>query len=42
MKEHDIIMYENNLREGIESERSVSSITQDTNYDQNDEFWDSI
>ena len=40
MKEHDHIMDENNLRESIESERSVSIGTQDNAYDYNDEFWD--
>ena len=42
MKEHDIIMDKNNRREGIESERYFSIITQDITYDYNDEFWDSI
>ena len=40
MKEHDIIINENNKREGIEFERSVSIRTQDTTYDYNYEFWD--
>ena len=42
MKEHDIIMDKNNRIEGIEFERSVFIGTQDTTYDYNDEFWDSI
>ena len=42
MKEHGIIMDEKNRREGIEFEISVSIGTQDTTYDYNDEFWDSI
>ena len=42
MKEHDIIMEEKNLREGIEFERFVSIRTQDNTYDYNDDFWDSI
>ena len=42
MKLHDIITDENNRREGIESERSISIGTQYTTYDYNDEFWDSI
>ena len=35
-------MDENNLIEVIELERYVSIGTQDTTYDYNDEFWDSI
>ena len=42
IKEHDIRMDEKNWRECIESEISVSIGTQDTTYDYNDEFWDSI
>ena len=42
MKEHDIIMDESNRREGKEFERSFSIGTQDTTYDYNYEFWDSI
>ena len=42
IKEHYIIMDENNLREGIKFDRYVSIGTQDTTYDYNDEFWDSI
>ena len=42
MKEHDIIMDENNRREGIESEIFVPIVTQDITYEPNDEFWDSI
>ena len=42
MKEYDIIMNENNRREGIKLDRSVSIGTQYTNYDYNDSFWDSI
>ena len=42
MKEHDNITDENNLRERIESDISVSIGTQDTTYDYNDEFWDLI
>ena len=42
MKEHDNIMDLNSLRENIEFRRSVSIVTQDTNYDYNDGFWDSI
>ena len=42
MKEYDHIMVKNNLRERIGFERSVSIGTQDTTYDYNDEFWDSI
>ena len=42
MKEHDNIMDENNRRESIEFYRSVSMGTQDTTYDYNKEFWDSI
>ena len=35
-------MDENNQRESIESERKVSIGTQDTTYDYDDEFWDSV
>ena len=42
MKEHDNIMDENNRIEIIEFETSVTIGTQDTPYDYNDEFWDSI
>ena len=42
IKEHYIIMDENNRRESIEFKISVSIGTQDTTYDYNDEFWDSI
>ena len=35
-------MDENSQRESIESDISVSIGTQDTTYDYNDEFWDSI
>ena len=42
MKEHDIIMDENNLIERIEFEISVSIITKDNTYDHSDTFWDSI
>ena len=42
MKEHDIIMDENNLREGKEFEISVSIRTQVITYDYDNEFWDSI
>ena len=42
MKEHNIIIDENNRREGIEFDRSVSIGTQYTTYDYHDEFWDSI
>ena len=42
MKEHNNILYENNQRESIEFYRSFSIGTQDTTYDCNDEFWDSI
>ena len=38
MKDHDNIMDENNWRETIEFEISVSIWTQDTTYDYNDEF----
>ena len=42
MKEHDIIMDEKNQIEGIEFDRYFSIRTQDTTYDYNDKFWDSI
>ena len=42
MEEHDNIMDENNRRESIEFEISVSVVTQDNTYDYNDEFWYSI
>ena len=42
MKEHDSILDENNQRESIEFERSLSIGTQDNIYNYNDEFWDSI
>ena len=42
MKEHDTIMDESNQTEGIDFERSVYIRTQDTTYDYNDEFWDSV
>ena len=42
MKYHDIIMDEKNRIEGIKFDRSVSIGAQDTTYDYNDEFWDSI
>ena len=42
MKEHDSITDEPNQRESIESYISVSIGTQDTTYDYNDEFLDSI
>ena len=42
MKEYDNIMDENNQIESIEFDISVSIGTQDTTYDYNDEFWDSI
>ena len=40
MKEHDIIMDENNQGEGIEFEIYVSIGKKDTTYDYNDVFWD--
>ena len=42
MKEHDSIMDENNQRKSIEFGISVLIGTQDTTYDYNNEFWDSI
>ena len=42
MKEYDNIMDENNQRESIELDIFFSIGTQDTTYDYNDEFWDSI
>ena len=42
MKEHDIIMGENNRIKVIEFDKYVSIGTQDTTYEYNDEFWDSI
>ena len=42
MKEYDNIMDEKNLREIIEFEISVSIGIQNTTYDYNDEFWDTI
>ena len=42
MKEHDNTMDENNLRENIKFEISVSIVTQDINYDYNNAFWYSI
>ena len=42
MKEHNNIRDENNRIESIEFERSVLIGAQDTTYDYNDEFWDSI
>ena len=42
MEEHDNITDENNQIKIIEFYRSVSIGTQDTTYDYDDEFWDSI
>ena len=42
MKEHDNIMDENNRRESIDFDISVSIGTQDNTYDYNEEFLDSI
>ena len=42
MEKNDNIMDENNGRESIKSEISVSIGTQDTTYDYNDKIWDSI
>ena len=42
MKEHDIITDEKNRREGTEFDRTISIGKQDSTYDYNDEFWDSI
>ena len=42
IEDYDNIMDENNQRENIEFDRSFSMVTQDTNYDYNDEFWDLI
>ena len=42
VEEDDNITEENNRKEIIESERSVSIVTQDTTYDYNDACWDYI
>ena len=42
MKDHDKIMDKKNRREIIQLERSFLIGTQDTSYDYNDEFWDSV
>ena len=42
MEEHDNTTDENNRRERIEFEISVSIRTQECTYDYNGEFWDSI
>ena len=42
MKVHDIIMNKNNQIQSIELEISILIVTQYTNYDYNNEFWDFI
>ena len=42
MEEHDNIIDENNRRESIEFDISVSIGTKECTYDYNDEFWYSI
>ena len=42
MKEHGIITDEKNQIKGVEFDISVLIGTQDTTYDYNDDFWDSI
>ena len=42
MEEYDNTMDENNQRESIEFDRYVTMGTQETTYDYNDYFWDSI
>ena len=42
IEEHDNVMDENNRRESIESEKSVLIGMQETTYEYNDEYWDSI
>ena len=42
MKEHDKIMDENNRIDSIEFDRSFLIVIQDTTYDYNCGFWDSI
>ena len=42
MEEHDNRMDENNLRESIEFDISVSKGIQETTFDYNEAFWDSI